>query len=85
MTKFASVADRDAVEQEMPWHERKRPATLYGFLSDVKERHGARPAISFQILSGPKDKAVTLTWAELHGKVTQAANVPENRCGAKSG
>jgi fatty-acyl-CoA synthase len=75
MTKFASVADRDAVEQEMPWHERKRPATLYGFLSDVKERHGARPAISFQILSGPKDKAVTLTWAELHGKVTQAANL----------
>jgi acyl-coenzyme A synthetase/AMP-(fatty) acid ligase len=33
---------------------------------------GLRSAIS---LSGPDTKKVTLTWAELHGKVTQAANL----------
>ncbi|MEM9845415.1 MAG: acyl-CoA synthetase, partial [Pseudomonadota bacterium] len=34
-----------------------------------------RPAISYQILSGPNDKAETLSWAALHQQVTQAANL----------
>ena len=33
-----------------------------------------RPAISFQIKSGPKDKAETLNWEEFRGKVAQCAN-----------
>ena len=37
--------------------------------------HGSRPAISYQLLSGPAEKKVTLTWAELHAQVTQAANL----------
>ncbi len=45
------------------------------FLSRTKAAHGARPAISYQILSGPKEKSETLTWNALHGKVTQAANL----------
>ena len=61
MQRFATVADRDAVEAEKPWEARKRPATLYGFLSEVAKTHGSRPALSFQILSGPTDKAETLS------------------------
>ncbi|WP_415182550.1 acyl-CoA synthetase [Phaeovulum sp.] len=75
MPRFASVADRDAVENEMPWAERQRPETMFQFLSDVKVRYPSRPAITFQLFSGPNDKAQTLTWAQLHGRVTQAANL----------
>ena len=72
---FATVADRDRVEAQMPWAARERATTMYQFLTRVKNAHGARPALSFQILSGPKDPAVTLTWAEVHARVTQAANL----------
>ena len=75
MPIFATVADRDAVEREMTWAERQRPETMYQFLSDVTARHPNRPAISFQIFSGPTDKAETLTWTQLQGRVTQAANL----------
>ncbi len=75
MTIFASVADRDAIETEMPWAERDVPRTLYQFVSDAKARWGGRPAISFQLLSDPGAPAETLTWAELHARVTQAANL----------
>ena len=75
MNSFVTVADRDAIHNEMPWEARPLPSTMYGFLSSVRDRHGNRPAISFQIFSGPKDKAETLTWDQLHRKVTQAANL----------
>lgn len=75
MRLFASVADRDAVEREMPWAARGVPATLYQFLTGARDRHGARPALSFQLLSDPKSRAETLTWAQLHARVTQAANL----------
>ncbi|MFP1643930.1 acyl-CoA synthetase [Pontitalea aquivivens] len=75
MPTFASIADRDAVEREMPWEARERPATIYQFLTRAKDTYGNRPALSFQILSGPADKAETLTWQALHGRVTQAANL----------
>ncbi|KEO57429.1 acyl-CoA synthetase [Thioclava indica] len=73
--RFATIADRDAVEAEKPWEARKRATTMYGFLSETCATHGDRPAITFQILSGPKDKAETLTWSQLHAQVTQAANL----------
>ena len=75
MGRFATLADRDAVEGEMPYGERDLPVTLYEFLTRTKLAHGGRDAISFQITSGPKDRAETLTWAALHGRVTQAANL----------
>lgn len=75
MARFASSADRNAVEAEMPWEARERAVTIYDFLSRAKARHGARPALSFQLLSGPKDPAQTLSWSELHGRVTQVANL----------
>ncbi|MBA4352016.1 MAG: acyl-CoA synthetase [Rhodobacter sp.] len=75
MGEFANLADVKAVEAEMPWEARGMARTMYEFLSRTKAAHGARPAISYQILSGPKEKSETLTWNALHGKVTQAANL----------
>ena len=75
MPKFASIADRDFVEQEMPWAARDRAGTIYEFLTRAKDRFANRPALSFQILSGPGDKAETIDWATLHARVTQSANL----------
>ena len=75
MSVFTSKADRDAIDQEMPWADRDLPVTLNATLADVAARHGARPAVSFQLLSGPKDKAETITWSELYAKSCQAANL----------
>ena len=40
---FATKADRDAVENEMPWVERDVPKTMYEFINSVAQRHGQRP------------------------------------------
>ncbi|MCH2165613.1 MAG: acyl-CoA synthetase [Marinovum sp.] len=72
---FASMADRDAVEQEMAWEDRDVPVTLHGMLARVAAAHANRAAVTFQLLSGPKDKAETLNWSQLYGKACQAANL----------
>ena len=75
MGEFANLADVKAIEAEMPWDARGAARTMHEFLGRAKAAHGARPAISYQIFSGPKDKSETLTWNALHAKVTQAANL----------
>jgi fatty-acyl-CoA synthase len=75
MSAFKSLADRDAIEQAMPWDERSPAKTVYQLLSGTAGRHGGRSAVSYQLLSDPKAKAETLTWGDLHAKVTQAANL----------
>ncbi len=75
MGEFANLADVKAIEAEMPWEARGAARTMHEFLSRAKAAHGTRPAISYQILSGPKEKAETLTWNALHAKATQAANL----------
>lgn len=75
MGEFANLADVKAIEAEMPWEARGAARTMHEFLGRAKAAHGTRPAISYQILSGPKEKAETLTWNALHGKATQAANL----------
>ena len=72
---FATKADRDAVENEMPWSKRDVARTMYEFVNSVAERHGQRPGVSFQITSGPNDKAETLNWQEFRDKSVQAANL----------
>ena len=72
---FASIADTVAIENEMPWSAREVPVTLNQMLARTAQQHGARDAISFQLLSGPTDKAETLTWAELYARTCQAANL----------
>jgi fatty-acyl-CoA synthase len=75
MTDYASMADVRAIEAEMPWKDREVASTMYGFLSATRTRHGTRPAISYQLLSGPATKARTYSWNDLHARVTQAANL----------
>lgn len=75
MGNFATREDALRIEEEMPWEERDLARTMHGFLADVASRHGTRDAVSFQITSGPKDKVETLTWAELHGRTCQVANL----------
>ncbi len=75
MGAFANLADLKAIEAEMPWSERGAARSMYEFLSRTRDAHGARPAISYQLLSGPDTKSETLTWSALHGQVTQAANL----------
>ena len=72
---FASIADTVAIENEMPFEKRDLPKTLYQMLTRTKEANGAGNAVSFQLQSGPKDKAETLTWDELHARTCQAANM----------
>jgi fatty-acyl-CoA synthase len=75
MGAFANLADLKTIEAEMPWADRDRARSMYEFLTRARDAHGSRPAISYQLLSDPNSKSETVTWAELHGQVTQAANV----------
>ncbi len=75
MGEFASRADVLAIEAEGSWAERPVARTMYQFISATAARHGARPAISYQLLSDPASKSLTYSWSELQGKVTQAANL----------
>src|SRR6185312_6756132 len=75
LPKIATLADKEAVEAEMPWQERWRARTLYGQLAETAGRFPERKAVTFQLRSGPRDKALTLTWAEMQAEVTQAANL----------
>lgn len=75
MGTFASLADLQAIEAESDWEARDLPASVYGFLARTAAQHGARPAVSYQLLSDPKAPSKTLTWLELQTRVTQAANL----------
>lgn len=72
---FASVADRDAVENEMSWEARNMPTTTYELLSQTASKFGGRKAVSFSLLSDPESKCETLSWRTLRDKTGQAANM----------
>ncbi len=72
---FASRQDVVDITNEMPWSERELPRTLYQMVQEVAARFPERPAISYQLLSGPKDKAQTLSWRDVLTRSTQAANL----------
>lgn len=72
---FASIQDSINIEQQMPWAERDVPITLYSLFSRTADKFPNEKAVSYQLLSGPKDKAETLTWSQLHRKVSQTANL----------
>ena len=75
MTQIATLADTRAVEAEMPLERRWAARSLYEQLAETAARFPDRPAISFQLKSGPRDRAVTLTWTELKAEVTRLANL----------
>ncbi len=72
---FVGLEDKARIEQEMAWEDRDVPVTFHQLLSRTAGKFPNHKAISFQLLSGPNDKAETLTWSELLGKVNQAANL----------
>ena len=72
---FRSIADMTEIENECAFNDLGLPKTLYSMLSNTAGKFPNRPAVTFQLFSGPKDPAETLTWAELHDKTTQAANM----------
>ncbi|WP_069299353.1 acyl-CoA synthetase [Neptunicoccus sediminis] len=69
---LASVIE---IESEMPVEDRWTARTVYERLEQTCEANGNRAAVSFQLLSGPNDPKVTLTWNETKHKITQAANL----------
>ncbi|MEM7061322.1 MAG: acyl-CoA synthetase [Pseudomonadota bacterium] len=71
---FGSLADKAAVEA-VSFDDRKPAGTVYRMLSATAQAHPTRPAISFQVKSGPTDKAETLDWRTLHSQVTKTANL----------
>ena len=75
MTPFASLADKAAIEAVGPWEKRQPTKTLYKLIERSAKRFPKNKAVSFQITSGPTDKAETLTWMQLMGKINQSANM----------
>ncbi len=72
---FAGLEDKARLEQEMSWEDRDTPVTFHQLLSRTAGKFPNGNAVSFQLTSGPTDKAETLTWSELLSKVNQAANL----------
>jgi fatty-acyl-CoA synthase/long-chain acyl-CoA synthetase len=72
---YAGMDDRNKIETEMPWDARDIPKTIWGQLTLTAERFPNHPAVSYQLLSGPGDKAETLAWAQLRDRTAQAANL----------
>jgi acyl-CoA synthetase (AMP-forming)/AMP-acid ligase II len=75
MLKITNLADKAAVEAEKPITERWSARTLYEQLCETAEKFPDRPAISFQLKSGPADRSATLKWSEFRAEVTRAANM----------
>ena len=72
---FDTLEDVIAIEKASAWADLPLPKTLWGMLSETAQRVPNNPAFSFQLLSGPKDPAQTLSWSELQQSVAQAANM----------
>ncbi|WP_151717964.1 acyl-CoA synthetase [Gemmobacter serpentinus] len=75
MGSFATLADIRAIESEMTWDARDPARTIHQFLSRTAAAHGDRPAVSYQLTSGPGDASETQSWNELLARVTQSANL----------
>ncbi|PLW78352.1 acyl-CoA synthetase [Cohaesibacter celericrescens] len=75
MVRFATREDCLAIENDKPYEGRDVPVTIYGQLSRTTQCYPDHKAVSFQLFSGATDRAETLTWVQLKGKVTQAANL----------
>jgi fatty-acyl-CoA synthase len=73
--RFATLADIKAIENEMPIEDQWTATTVYEQLCETRDANPNKPAVSFQLKSGPKDKAITLSWTDLTKRVTQCANL----------
>ena len=71
---FSNPTDLAKIERDIPLNTAWPDKTIYQQLCRTAKQFPDRPAIGFQLKSGPKDKSSTLTWRELTAQVTQAAN-----------
>jgi len=72
--RFGNLQDKASIEAT-PIAERIGATSVYRALSATAGAFPDKPAVSFQIKSGPRDKAETLVWREMHDRVTKAANM----------
>lgn len=75
MIRVESIADKIKAEADMPIGDRWTARSLYEQLVQTTEAFPDRPAVTFQLKSGPEDFAKTVTWSELKADVTRAANL----------
>ena len=73
MVGFANTADVQKIEAA--WQERDVPVTMHALLDSVASRFPDNNAVSFQLTSGPKDPAETMTWRQFQQRANQAANL----------
>jgi fatty-acyl-CoA synthase len=72
---YAGRADAAAIEAETPWVDRNVPVTTFAQLTQTAGKFPDRPAVTFQLESGPKDLAETLTWSQLLDRTVRTANL----------
>ena len=72
--EWATIADKRNIET-VDIAERWDARTVYEMLSQTAARYGDRPALSFQIKSGPRDSAETLDWRAFRSQVIRTANM----------
>jgi fatty-acyl-CoA synthase/long-chain acyl-CoA synthetase len=75
MAMIATAADRDAIENEVSWEARDVPKTAHQVLARTAAKYADNKAITFQLTSGVKDQAETLTWRQTLEQTNQAANL----------
>ncbi|SLN28307.1 Long-chain-fatty-acid--CoA ligase [Roseovarius gaetbuli] len=72
---FTCRQDVIDIENEVTWEARDKPDTLYQMLSHTARSFPDRPAVSYQLFSGPTAPSHTLTWKQFHDQCCQAANL----------
>ncbi|NIZ07918.1 acyl-CoA synthetase [Pseudooceanicola sp. HF7] len=72
---YTGVEGAKRLTNEMPWEARDVPKTVFEMISRTATAFPERNAISFQLESGPGDRAETLSWRQFQGQVAQAANM----------
>ncbi|QFU07562.1 Long-chain-fatty-acid--CoA ligase [Rhodobacteraceae bacterium THAF1] len=71
----ATLEDLKKIEAESAWADRDVPVTVWDQIEQTAGKFADRPALTYQLFSGPDDKAETLTWSQLKDQVAQAANL----------
>ncbi len=73
--RIVTLADKIAVEQEMPLEARWSARSLYAQLVETAGRYPEREALVFQLQGGVRNRAHILRWAEVREDVTRLANL----------
>lgn len=72
---YATIEDRDAIQNEAAWEDRDLPKTTYQMLTQTAAKFADRNAVTFQLLSDDNAACETLSWKQFHEKTTQTANM----------